>query len=274
MNPTAMSFSPSRLSNADDNNVMLSYKSLVRCLEGESERHELTKKHLGLALTRIKELEEQLKKIEAEKSSLMASGKMMASMLKHNESRLEKLPEAATHAGDKADAVIEGGVKGENEGNLAETVSAQPQTPTKSRATDAEYATNGTTNYEAAEAALNGDDDDATGQTKRFNLDLLNPDKSPDTPASRRSLALRKHFDIDDASNSSVDEAVKDGGSSEKTLPGSIEFRSSTQTAELTPTKVNSKKDDQASRGLTQSIDATANSVPASVKYKAVKLQV
>lgn len=271
MNPTASSFDPTGWSSdSDDNQVFVSYKSLVRCLEAEQDRHEQTKCQLDSARARIGDLEAELKKAEADKNSLTGSVKMLSGIIKHNKDRLEKKVGAAS------ESITETSAK--------ETAAAVPTTPSKAipqSATKGHSPTIATiAKAKSSETTLYKQVDPSIDQNELFNLDLLKtqPQDDPNSLASRRSRTLRKHFMLDDDSEASTDkiaEAAELAGDTDKLVqvspPQGDKLRSSLNMASVTPTTVVFKAESQQAAPADTNTEIAVNTPK---KYSPIKLQV
>ena len=277
MNPTASSFDPSgSSSDSDKNGVVLSYKTLVRCLEVEQDRHEQTQAHLGQALARIEDLEAELNKVHGEKKSLAGSIKMLTGIIQHNKDRLEKKPDVSTE-------ILTGN---EIQRSAKDTVAAVPATVTTPSKAISQLATNGHSSVianiaeaQSSDTALVKQVDPASDQNDLFNLDLLktHTQGGPDTPASRRSRALRKHFSLDDDSEASTDKIVEAADGADELvhiIPSKADkFQSNTNMGPATPTK-RSPKEDTGHAGSVSAELKTEIAVDTPKKYFTAKLQV
>lgn len=271
MNPTASSFDPTGWSSdSDDNQVFVSYKSLVLCLESEQDRHEQTKRELSQARARIENLEAELKKAQAEKNSLTGSVKLLSGIIKHNKDRLEK------KAGASSETITETSAK--------DTVAALPTTPSKAIPQSASIghspSITNAAKAKSPETTLVKQVDPSIDQKELFNLDLLKaqPQDDPNSLASRRSRTLRKHFLLDDDSEDSTDksaEAAELAGDTDKLVQVSLsqadKLRSSLNMTATTPTTVVYKKESQQVASAGTNTEVAVNTPK---KYSLSKLQV
>lgn len=275
MNPNASAFDPSgSASDTDENRVMLSYNSLVSCLEAEQERQQQTRKRLAQVLSRIDELEALVEKLQTEKRSLAGSVKLLASIVQHNKARREDRGHAMSEA-----SVAEVDLSPVRKSFMTPQEAASKDAgvevaDTQAKAcialgtTDDSIVTNTMGISQPVDSNVNDGAVTSGDHTKRFNLDLLKPDESPNTPASLRSRILRKHFAVARSSDSSVDYAAED-----------FEIRKpavSTKLAGTILTKVDAslKDQDQAATPLIQDTTRNETDATAAKKYLPVKLQV
>ena len=295
MNPKALSFDPvgpaSPASDAEST-VMPSYKSIVRCLESEQERHQETKAKLVAALARAKEMEYMAGKLHSDNLTLNASVRYLEEVIARNKDKITQgdktsLVEAGFSVIDFAEesdkTPVQNAVKmtngdhGKTESKVKTThdltngktddfAKAQPVTPTKLRAPEDPFVTNGHIQVKDTSTTPQGD-------APVFNTDMLKKDQTPGTPASVRSIVLRKHFGADEATELSPTDTIAGVKGSGKTAVDSDTLGSMTNMEQVTPTKTTAKDESIASSDFTQSASIADESDATSKTYQ-IKLQV
>jgi hypothetical protein len=293
MNPKAVSFDPvASPSSEAESTIMPSYKSLVRCLEGEQERHLETKAKLAAVLSRVKELEAEVVDLYAEKQALSGSVEFMSNIIQQNMNHITKdnatnFAKASDEAEDSSKTPVPTGLKinGNNSnngdkvldgeayknvvnGHVGETgkTQLQLQTPVKLRFGEDPFITDGHALSEEIKTPVKGSAISETDEAPKFNLDLLKTGQTPGTPASARSIVLRKHFNAEDGPNNSPTDTING-------INGSDETDDNANVAEVTPTKGKTQDKNKGSSDIGQAASVAGESA-ATTKSQAVKLQV
>lgn len=196
MNPEAGNFDP-KLSASDDSQdeAALFNAGLCRALLAEQQSHKETRRNLDNLLIKLQDTQAQLDRVIGENKSLIASVKMLGSIIKHNESRLQARGQDSRSDNNKMDGG--GGVEGKQNGTASGTGEALPVNGHCDETHEDQHL-NFTTVSEQA----------PIDQSKLFNLDLLKQQDSCNSRTSRLSRTLRKHFSVDDLS-SDGSESVK-----------------------------------------------------------------
>lgn len=173
--------------------------NLCRAFINEREAHQATQDKLDAYMQRTAALEAELSVSADENKKLMASTKMLQSIIKHNESRLQRCDKIEAKQTIKANGTAD---TTKTKTELSEQVKV-PQLANEYQSADSPTITEET---EGQDATLVKQLSPVQDHSKLFNLDLLNNRESVEF-SSACGRKLRKHFSMEELSSSDSDGA-------------------------------------------------------------------
>lgn len=190
MNPIASIFVPSgRLTTYGSDEATITLQALARSLAAEQHAHHATQIALEDSLSRVKELEGDMKKIEKQNKSLVSAVNMLGGIIKHNQHKVSRKDLTPTKLNSSV-----------------EEVKAEPEEPVHQMSPIvydvlakqlAEKEGRNCTEVEVASVADSLQVNEAgstTDDTDLFNLELLQSPEREETAGSALCRTLRRHF--------------------------------------------------------------------------------